>query len=252
MTTASNTIEIHPIGTLSSCFPEKFGIPRQPGLVTEARGRILIHPPYDREEAFRGIEGFSHLWLTFQFHLALRDTWQPTIRPPRLGGNRRIGVFASRSPFRPNNLGLSVVKFESLKREDDDLILEVSGVDLVEGTPIIDIKPYLPYVDHVGDAQAAWAERPDRQLLPVAFSAEANETLQSLTQPPHPELKTLICQLLAQDPRPGYRRGVNEDKVYAMALYDLDIHFRVENGTVVVVTICKRPDKRNSGDMPGA
>ncbi|WP_097460129.1 tRNA (N6-threonylcarbamoyladenosine(37)-N6)-methyltransferase TrmO [Mangrovitalea sediminis] len=243
MHSEDTNIQIQPIGTLRSCFPEKFGIPRQPGLASAALGRILIHSPYDREEAFRGLEGFSHLWLTFQFHLAVRDTWQPTIRPPRLGGNRRIGVFASRSPFRPNNLGLSVVRFKSLKREAEGLILEVSGVDLVDGTPIVDIKPYLPYVDRVEDAFTDWAEAPEQPLLPVDFSPVAERTLLGFDSSRYPQLRALISQLLAQDPRPGYRRGAAENRTYAMAIYDLDVIFRIEPGNVIVENIHRNADK---------
>lgn len=149
---AQDALTLTPIALTRSCFRDKFGVPRQPGLTRYAHAELVIEPPYDREDAFRGLESATHLWLTFQFHEAVRAEWRPVVRPPRLGGNRKVGVFASRSPFRPNSLGLSVVRNRGLSRRDGRLILNISDHDLIDGTPILDIKPYLPFSDAVPEA----------------------------------------------------------------------------------------------------
>ena len=145
-----------PIGIVHSPFKEKFGIPRQPGLVPEAKARLEVLPPYDRSEAFCGLEDFSHIWVTFVFHEAICTRWQPTVRPPRLGGNRRIGVFSSRSPFRPNPIGMSVVALEGISNIEGKIELQLAGVDLLDGTPVLDIKPYIPYADSLPDARSGF------------------------------------------------------------------------------------------------
>ena len=171
---ATEALTLTPIAITRSCFQDKFGVPRQPGLTRHARAELIIQPPFDREDAFRGLETASHLWLTFQFHEAVRADWRPVVRPPRLGGNRKMGVFASRSPFRPNSLGLSVVRNEGLVRKDGQLILRISDHDLIEGTPILDIKPYLPFADSVPEATLGWADSAPVERLPVIFMPEAD------------------------------------------------------------------------------
>ena len=160
----------HPIGVVYSCFSEKFGIPRQPGLVPAARATLEILPPYDRDEAFRGLDDFSHLWIVFVFHGIDAEKWQPTVRPPRLGGNTRVGVFASRSGFRPNPIAISSVVLESIRRDHGKMVLELSGIDILDQTPVLDIKPYLPYADSIPDANGGYAGEPPRPSIAIDFS----------------------------------------------------------------------------------
>jgi len=212
------------IGIAHSCFKEKFGIPRQPGLAPLARARIELLPPYDDPEAFAGLEGVSHLWLQFVFHANKREAWKPRVKPPRLGGNKTLGVFATRSPTRPAPLGLSVVKYESIGQAGGKLWLEVSGVDLLDGTPILDIKPYVPYVDLVPSARNDFAPAPPPLIdvdIPPALQAICAD-YQTRTGTP---LAELIYQLLQQDPRPKYQQP-DPERNYGMKLLDLDIHWR--------------------------
>ena len=159
----------HPIGVIRSCFTEKFGIPRQPGLVPAARATLEVFSPYDHDEAFRDLDEFSHLWVLFVFHGIPAAKWRPTVCPPRLGGNRRTGVFATRSGFRPNPIGMSAVSLEGIRRQNGKLLLEMSGVDLLDRTPVLDIKPYLPYADALSGAFGGFADRPPEGNLPVAW-----------------------------------------------------------------------------------
>lgn len=237
---------IEPMAILHSPFHDKFAVPRQPGLVPAARGYLQLLPPFDRDEALKGIEQYSHLWLIFHFHLVAEDkARQPTVRPPRLGGNERIGVFASRSPFRPNRLGLSVVRLEGVDHRDGKPGLLLSGVDLVDGTPIFDIKPYLPYVDQVTEASAGQFARPPAQTRKVRFDPEALEQL-ARYQADHPELIELITQTLALDPRPGYRQGENGGE-FGMTLYDVNIRWREEEtGPLVINATRARQSFRGS------
>src|SRR5690554_3341185 len=196
-TPAAEALALNPIAITHSCFKDKFGVPRQPGLTRYARADLIIQPPFNREDAFRGLETASHLWLIFQFHEALREEWRPVVRPPRLGGNQKMGVFASRSPFRPNSLGLSVVRNEGLGREDGQLVLRISDHDLIEGTPIMDIKPYLPFADSVPGAALGWADTPPTERLDVVFLAEAETQLADLSPEEYPDLKLLINDVVS-------------------------------------------------------
>jgi len=224
---------VHPIARVVSPYREKFGIPRQPGLVPAARGHLQMLPGFDLPPAFEGLEGFSHLWVIFGFH-ACGGQWRSRVRPPRLGGNREVGVFASRSPFRPNGLGLSVLRFEGLEVAHG-LRLHVSGLDLLDNTPVYDIKPYVPYVDSVPDALGGFAsDRPDERLE-VLFSAQASECLAKL--PDAVGLADLISHTLALDPRPAYRQGESEARRYGMRLAEVDVRWRVHTGQVVVEEI---------------
>ncbi len=239
---AQDALTLSPIALTRSCFRDKFGVPRQPGLTRFAHAELVIEPPYDREDAFRGLESATHLWLTFQFHEAVRAEWRPVVRPPRLGGNRKVGVFASRSPFRPNSLGLSVVRNRGLSRKDGRLILNISDHDLIDGTPILDIKPYLPFSDAVPEASLGWADSPPTERLPVSFLPEAEQQLQALPPEDYPDLKNLIEDVVSYDPRPSFRRGREEERIYGAHLYDLNVRFRFVNldsqERVEVLTVC--------------
>ncbi|WP_404363786.1 tRNA (N6-threonylcarbamoyladenosine(37)-N6)-methyltransferase TrmO [Marinobacter sp.] len=235
---ATEALTLTPIALVRSCFRDKFGVPRQPGLTSNAWADLIIQPPYDREDAFRGLESCSHLWLTFQFHEAVRAEWRPVVRPPRLGGNRKVGVFASRSPFRPNSLGLSVVRNEGLRREGGSLILKIRDHDLIEGTPVLDIKPYLPFADSVPSASIGWADSPPVERLAVTFSAEAEQQLAGLDPAAYPDLRGLIEDVVSYDPRPSFRRGRDEARIYGAHLYDLNVRFQFCGDGVEVLTVC--------------
>lgn len=243
---ATEALTLTPIAITRSCFADKFGVPRQPGLTRHAHADLLIQPPFDREDAFRGLESASHLWLTFQFHQAVRAEWRPVVRPPRLGGNRKIGVFASRSPFRPNSLGLSAVRNRGLVRKQGKLVLQISDHDLIEGTPILDIKPYLPFADAVSGAHLGWAEEAPVERLPVVFLPEAQQQLGELcaenSLQKYPDFAALIEDVVSYDPRPSFRRGREEERIYGAHLYNVNVRFRFvtdETGSrVEVLTVC--------------
>lgn len=222
-----------PIGYIASCFKERFGIPRQPGLVPEARAELKILPPFDDPLAFRGLPDYSHVWLVFAFHAGVQKPWRPTVRPPRLGGNRRVGVFASRSPYRPNPIGLSLVRLERLELERG-VRLQLSGIDLLDGTPVLDIKPYLPYAESIPGADAAYAAEPPRSSRTVTFDPAARAVLDRLPPEQADHLGRLIRGVLEQDPRPGYRRGAAEQRGYGMRLLDFDLRWRVEEHATIV------------------
>lgn len=239
---ADQALTLTPIAITHSCFKDKFGVPRQPGLTRHAHAELVIQSPFDREDAFRGLETASHLWLTFQFHEAIRAEWRPVVRPPRLGGNKKIGVFASRSPFRPNSLGLSVVRNEGLIRKNGQLVLRISDHDLIEGTPILDIKPYLPFADSVPEASLGWAESAPTERADVAFSPEASAQLATLPVEVYPDVRALIEDVVSYDPRPSFRRGRDEERIYGANLYDLNVRFRFVNDDskirVEVISVC--------------
>lgn len=225
------------IGTIHSCFKEKFGIPRQPGLADHAKATLELLPPYNRPEAVAGLEGFSHIWISFVFHAIKREEWKAMVRPPRLGGNRRIGVFASRSTHRPNPIGLSVVELDHIDTTNGKVILHLQGVDLLDGTPVLDIKPYLPYSDALPDATGGYAAIAPEQKMEVFFSEEVDSTL-ALLDKQQPDLRKLIEQLLSLDPRPAYSENRDDERVYGMRLYDVDVKWQVvERGVVQVVKI---------------
>lgn len=225
-------ITLSPIGVVESPYAEKFGVPRQPNLVRAAQGAVRMLAPYDQQVAFDGIEGFSHLWLTFGFHQC-EGHWRTRVRPPRLGGNQDMGVFATRSPFRPNNLGLSVVRFLGLEGGEGALKLRVSGLDLVDGTPVYDIKPYVPYADALPEATAGFAVSAPPRRLQVRFAEKARQVLHSLAD--SAAKQTLIEQTLALDPRPAYRQGGDDGRQYGMRLKELEVRWQV-SGDVATVT----------------
>ena len=229
-----------PIGIVRSPFTDKFGIPRQPRLVEAAEARIVLLPPYDREEAFDGLEGFSHLWLIFVFHDdCLTAGWRPMVRPPRLGGRRKVGVFASRAPYRPNPIGLSAVAHQGLERDADGLALRVTGVDLLEGTPVLDIKPYVPYADAIADATGGFAVEPPQVDRRIDFSAEVQAQIAEQDPDGRLRLRDLIRQVIAQDPRPGYMDRYPDRKRFALRLYDFDVAWEICDQGVLVRSINK-------------
>ena len=223
-------ILIHPIAIMHSDFPSKFGIPRQSGLVDHLHSTIVFEPEYRNPDSLRGIEGYSHLWLIWQFSEAVRTQWSPTVRPPRLGGNTRMGVFATRSPFRPNSLGLSCVKLLSVEQTEQGAVLHVSGADLMDGTPILDIKPYIPYADSHPNATGGFTDKADEYLLEVDFPAHLLEKLPV-------EKQQAALGVLAHDPRPSYQQS--PERIYGLPFAGFDIHFRVEDKLLTVLDITK-------------
>ena len=215
---------LDPIGLVRSPYKEKFAVPRQPGLVTRARAQLEILPPYNEPSAFRGLAEFSHLWLVFVFHQTQEQGWNPTVRPPRLGGNERVGVFATRSTFRPNPLGLSVVRLHEMCRDGSKIWLELGGVDLVDGTPVVDIKPYLPWADAVPGAHGGFAPAPPDISMEVIFSPAAELACERSSIP---ELKEFITEVLVQDPRPAYKRVAQSWQQYGVRLYHYNVRYEV-------------------------
>ncbi len=228
---------LKPIGIIHSCFKEKFGIPRQPGLVSEARAVLKLLPPYHQEEALSGLEQFSHIWIIFVFHASFAHKWKATVRPPRLGGNRRIGVFASRSNFRPNSLGMSCVELEQIEKIKGELFLHLKGGDFLDQTPVLDIKPYLVYADSHPTAQCGFAQQPPRPPITVEFSDSARAyCLERKRYLPY--LKRLIIQILKNDPRPAYHSTTTtpEEKTrFANRIFDFDVRWEVEDGKIMVL-----------------
>ena len=215
------------IARIHSDFPAKFGIPRQSGLVEELQALVVMEPEFRVAEAFRGLEGFSHIWLIWQFSGALRNTWSPTVRPPRLGGNQRVGVFASRSPFRPNSMGLSCVRLLGVEyREDLGPVLRVAGADLMDGTPIFDIKPYVPLADCRPEAVGGFSDRFGSYHLRVEMEERWKEKVP-------PEKLDALLGVLGQDPRPSYQK--DPERVYGMEFAGMEIKFRVNEA---VLTVC--------------
>lgn len=222
-------VTIKPIARMKSDFATKFGIPRQSGLVSELRSTIVFEPEYRNDDALRGIEDFSHLWIIWQFSEDVRDGWSPTVRPPRLGGNTRMGVFATRSPFRPNNLGLSCVKLLGVEHTvDHGAVLHVGGADLMDGTPIFDIKPYIPYSDSHPDAKGGFTDTAGDFLLKVEFP-------DSLLQKIPEDKRDAAIGVLSHDPRPSYQR--KPGRVYGLTFAGFDIRFTVEKSTLTVVEV---------------
>lgn len=219
------------IARIQCDFKEKFGIPRQSGLVPQTRARIVFEPEYRNPDALRGIETYSHLWLIWAFSKAERETWSPTVRPPRLGGNTRLGVFATRSPFRPNAIGLSSVTLEEvILSSPEGPVLIVGGADLLDGTPIYDIKPYLPYVDSHPDARGGFTERTADYALEVVFPDELLDRIDE-------DKREALCGVLAGDPRPSYQN--DPTRVYGVRYADYNVKFTVDSGVLTVVDVVK-------------
>ncbi len=219
------------IAHIETDYTEKFGIPRQSGLNKEVEGRIVFEKEYRVPEAFRGLEEFSHIWLLWQFSESVREGWSPTVRPPLLGGNKRMGVFATRSPFRPNSIGLSAVRLLRIEQSaNDGPVLVVSGADLMNGTPIYDIKPYLPYADSIPDAAAGFTEKLSERRLKVTFSENTAQMF------PEEKLKSLIS-VLEGDPRPSYQN--DPERAYGFSFAGHEISFRVDGKNLCIIKIEK-------------
>ena len=232
MPKAPEEMTLKVIAHIHTAFPTKFGIPRQSGLVEELRGEVVFTPEYRSADAVRGLEDFSYIWLVWQVSGAVRDNWSPTVRPPRLGGNTRMGVFATRSPFRPNPLGLSSVKLEAIEhRPDVGPVLIVRGADLMDGTPIYDIKPYIPYADCHPDASEGFTGQTRMHLLQVEFPP----TL--MAQVPEAD-RDALTGVLASDPRPSYQH--DPERVYGMEFAGLEVHFRVDGEVLTVTDVSRR------------
>ena len=222
-------ISMDVIAVMHSDFPTKFGIPRQSGLAEALQSPIVFEPAYRNPEALRGIEGFSHLWILWQFSQAVRQDWSPTVRPPRLGGNTRMGVFATRSPFRPNAIGLSCVRLLSVEHTQDmGTVLHIGGADLMDGTPILDIKPYIPYCDAHPEAMGGFTQDAGDYLLEVDFPENLKQRLPA-------EKQEAICQVLSHDPRPSYQK--DSDRVYGLSFAGHDIRFTVKDKVLTVVDV---------------
>lgn len=221
------------IGIIHSPWKEKFAVPRQPGLVKDGCGQLHLTKPYNHADAVRGLEGFSHIWLIFVFHQTMENGWRPTVRPPRLGGNQRTGVFSTRSTFRPNPVGLSLVELKEIHCENGRVVLDLGSLDLLDGTPVIDIKPYLPFAEALPAAKAGFAQHAPDADMPVVFSDQALQQISGQTQ--YPRLRKFITQVLEQDPRPAYRRGAEPERIYAVRILDYTLRWRItDQGTEVL------------------
>lgn len=226
------SIAMQEIGHICSDFPTKFGIPRQSGLVEELEAAIVFEPEFRNPDALRGLEGFSHLWLIWEFSQARRQEWSPTVRPPRLGGNKRMGVFATRSPFRPNPIGLSCVRLKRVELSGPEgPRIWVTGADLLDGTPILDIKPYLPYADCQPQAVGGFAAVPKEPTLAVEFCPGLLERVPA-------EKREALTGVLAQDPRPQYQK--DPERVYALEFADMEVKFRVQGDVLTVCEVNRR------------
>ena len=225
----AQTAQVNIIARIRSDFPTKFGIPRQSGLVEELEARVVFEPEYRNPDALRGLEGFSHLWLVWQVSKAVRENWSPTVRPPRLGGNTRVGVFATRSPFRPNAIGLSCVKLEGVElHTPEGPVIHVSGADLMDGTPILDIKPYIPYADSRPDALEGFTSSGWERTLEVTISEEL------LAKIPEDKREALLG-VLENDPRPSYQK--DPERVYGLPFGGMEVKFTVADGVLTVKEI---------------
>ncbi len=229
-------IQYQPIGLIRSPYKQKFAIPRQPNLVKQAQGEILLANEFADKDGCRELESFSHLWILFHFHMTAGQGWTPTVQPPRLGGKQKVGVFASRSPFRPNPIGISVVENLGISFKDNGVTIKIGGIDLLDGTPVLDIKPYLPYADSIADASAGFADSAPGSAIDIRFSDQAEKALKELNRS-YPDLREFITAILGQDPRPAWRVKKNDEKRYGMTLYDLNIKWDIGEDAVQVLSI---------------
>ena len=221
-----SSISLSPIAFIESPYREKFAIPRQPGLVPSAKGKVILQAPFNQSDMVKGLEQFSHIWLIFNFHATQAQGWKPLVRPPRLGGNKKIGVLATRSTFRPNPIGMSVVKLEGITCNKQEVSLTISALDLLHGTPILDIKPYIPYSDAITQVNGSYADNAPEIVMSVEFSQQAKQDLTAFNHE-YPELEALITEVLAQDPRPAYKKQTLDEKIYGMQLYDINIQWQL-------------------------
>lgn len=227
-------LTLTPVAIIHTPYKEKFSVPRQANIIKDGCGVVELLPPYNSPEAVRGLEQFSHLWLIFQFNHIPQGKWQPTVRPPRLGGNRRIGVFASRATHRPNPLGLSKVELRSIEYKQDKVLLHLGSVDLVDGTPIFDIKPYIAFADSEPNALCGFAQEKPLPLLDVTFSSAAQSAVQKLEEK-RPYLQRFITQVLQQDPRPAYQQGQVSERIYGVRLFEFNVRFQIKTESLAEV-----------------
>jgi len=233
---SSHLLTLQSLAEVRTPFKDKFGIPRQASLLDDFEAQIIMHEPFNTLDAFRGIESFSHLWLSFIFHK--NDTqWRPLIRPPRLGGNQKIGVFASRSSFRPNRLGLSLVKFKKIEKNGKNVVLTTSCPDLIDQTPIVDIRPYVAYSDHAPNSQCGYAQHEPEARLKVSYSTQAQQQIERLSTHYPNNLKRLIETSLRYDPRPAYKQAKQDQRVYHIRLYDVEISFSITQQSANIITL---------------
>ncbi|SBS26168.1 putative tRNA (adenine(37)-N6)-methyltransferase [Marinomonas aquimarina] len=231
----TSTFQFQQIGVVHSCYKQKFGIPRQPGLVTEASGSIELLPPFNRLDVLDGLDDFSHIWVHFIFHECMNDTWKAKIRPPRLGGKEKMGIFATRATHRPNPLGLSVVAIKGVRKEGKRVFIDIIGADLLDQTPIVDIKPYLPYADALLEAKGGFAPLPTI-LKPVMFSELALEQANSYKETYQRDLIPLIEQVISQDPRPSYLAGL-KGRDHGNLLWNANIKWTAKEDHFLVTQI---------------
>jgi len=229
--------QIEPIGIINTPYKEKFAVPRQPRLVPSATSSIQLIGSANCAESIRSMEQFSHVWLLFLFNHNLESGWKPTVRPPRLGGNERVGVFSSRSPFRPNGIGMSAVELKGIRHKDNQYYIELGSVDLVDKTPIIDIKPYIPYSDSIPNANGGYGHQQPNDMKHIHFTESARQQLNQ--QPDYEHKKLVISEVLSQDPRPAYKQRTSDTKEYAVHLFDLNVKF-VFNQQIVTITTIER------------
>lgn len=228
----SEEFVIKPIAHIKSDFAEKFGIPRQSGLVSALTSQIIFESEYAIADAVRGLEEYSHLWIIWQFSKAVREDWSPTVRPPRLGGNTRVGVFGTRSPFRPNPIGLSAVKIEKIEIDENNCpVITVSGADLLDGTPIYDIKPYLPYADCIPEAANGFSGKFSEKKLKVECD---DELLENIAE----DKREALLGVLSLDPRPSYHN--DPERIYGMSFSDVEVKFRTDGEVLTVISIEKK------------
>ena len=231
MPNSFSSLTLQPIGIIQSPYGEKFAVPRQPNLVQEGTGILHLLPPYNSPDAIRGLEQFSHLWLIFHFHQIPEREWHATVRPPRLGGNERVGVFASRATHRPNPLGLSKVEFKGVEIDNDGVKLRLGSIDLVDGTPIFDIKPYLAYADSEPNAQSGFAQHKPQQKLSVKFmpkALQAVNTSQNFAKFSIQDPLRFLQEIIAQDPRPAYHQGKIRDRIYGMNIAHHNVLWQID------------------------
>ncbi len=229
------------IATLRGPYKQKFAIPRQPNLVPEAMGELVFEKEFADANGLRALDQFSHLWLIWHFHETSAQGWSPLVHPPRLGGKEKVGVFASRSPFRPNSIGLSVVRNLGSAEVDGKLALRVGGIDIVDETPILDIKPYVTYADSIADAESGFANEQPGSQRTISFSASAMQDL-TASAADYPRLRDFIVAVLQQDPRPAWRVQANDDKQYGMTLYDFNIKWQFSGDKIEVKAITSSDD----------
>lgn len=237
------SFQFNVIGHIESPYKEKFAIPRQPGLVQGGAGRLHLHSPFNDPNTVRGLNQFSHIWILFVFHQTMENGWKPLVRPPRLGGNNKMGVFATRSTFRPNPIGMSLVELKGITIENNQVVLELGSLDLVDGTPIIDIKPYLPFAEALPNASAGYAQDTPSDDMQVIFTPQVETELDTY-QSQYPGIKQFISQVLMQDPRPAYKKQSTENRDYAVHLLNFNIRWRVINGVTEVFAVEPREKTR--------